>query len=147
MITGEFNYSLDDKGRLMIPAKMRSEIMGNILILTRGIEKCLWLFIPEVWKKISESLMTSTSIFQEKARMIQRRFIAPAQEVEIDRSGRIIIPPTLRDSVGLKKECIVIGMLNRMEIWDEVAYREYWESKESEFQAATEEIGAHLKIN
>lgn len=144
MITGEYRYSLDEKGRLMIPAKIRSDITGNILILTRGIEKCLWLFSPEEWKSISDKLLASTSIFQEKTRLIQRRFIAPAQEVEIDRSGRIVIPSTLREYGGFKKDCIVIGMLNRLEIWDDVVYQDYWEDKEQEFQAAAEELGAKL---
>jgi len=144
MITGEYRYSLDEKGRLMIPAKIRADITGNVLILTRGIEKCLWLFSPEEWKIISGKLLASTSIFQEKTRLIQRRFIAPAQEVEIDRTGRIVIPSTLREYGGLTKECIVLGMLNRLEIWDDVVYQNYWEDKESEFQAAAEELGAKL---
>jgi MraZ protein len=144
MITGEYRYSLDEKGRLMVPAKIRADITGNVLILTRGIEKCLWLFSPEEWKIISGKLLASTSIFQEKTRLIQRRFIAPAQEVEIDRTGRIVIPSTLREYGGLTKECIVLGMLNRLEIWDDVVYQNYWEDKESEFQAAAEELGAKL---
>ena len=144
MITGEYRYSLDEKGRLMIPAKIRTDITGNVLILTRGIEKCLWLFSPEEWKDISGKLLSSTSIFQEKTRLIQRRFIAPAQEVEIDKSGRIVIPSTLREYGGLKKDCIVIGMLNHLEIWDDVVYQDYWEDKEQEFQTAAEELGAKL---
>jgi MraZ protein len=144
MITGEYRYSLDDKGRLMIPAKIRTDITGNVLVLTRGIEKCLWLFSPEEWKDISGKLLSSTSIFQEKTRLIQRRFIAPAQEVEIDKSGRIVIPSTLREYGGLKKDCIVIGMLNHLEIWDDVVYQDYWEDKEQEFQTAAEELGAKL---
>lgn len=144
MITGEYRYSLDDKGRLMIPAKIRTDITGNVLILTRGIEKCLWLFSPDEWKNISGKLLSSTSIFQEKTRLIQRRFIAPAQEVEIDKSGRIMVPSTLRDYGGLKKDCIIIGMLNHLEIWDDVVYQDYWEDKEHEFQAAAEELGAKL---
>jgi len=144
MITGEYRYSLDEKGRLMVPAKIRADITGNVLILTRGIEKCLWLFSPEEWKSISGKLLASTSIFQEKTRLIQRRFIAPAQEVEIDRTGRIVIPSTLREYGGLTKECIVLCMLNRLEIWDDVVYQNYWEDKESEFQAAAEGLGAKL---
>jgi MraZ protein len=146
MITGEYKYSLDEKGRLMIPVKIRGEITGNVLVVTRGIEKCLWVFQPEEWKDISKKLLTSTSIFKEKTRLIHRRFIAPAQELEIDKSGRIAIPPTLREYGGLLKDCIVIGMLNRMEIWDEETYKTYWENKEAEFLEAAEEIGENVKM-
>jgi MraZ protein len=144
MLTGEYRCSLDEKGRLMIPAKIRSEISGNILILTRAIDRCLWLFTPEEWRKISEKLLSSTSIFQEKARLIQRRFLAPAQESEIDRSGRIIVSPVLREYGELTKDCVILGMINRIEIWSERIYRSYWESKEDEFQEAAESIGDSL---
>jgi MraZ protein len=145
MITGEYRYSLDDKGRLMIPARVRSEITGNILILTRGIDRCLWLFPPEQWKVKSEQLLSSTSLFHEKDRLIHRRIIAPAQEVEVDRSGRIVVPPTLRDYGGLTKDCIVLGMLTHMEIWDEQGYRQYTEASEGRFLEAAEEIGDRLR--
>ena len=77
MITGEFRCSLDEKGRLLIPAKMRAEVTGNVVILTRGVENCLWFFPPEEWKSFSEKLIGSTSLFQEESRLIQRRMIAP----------------------------------------------------------------------
>ena len=146
MLTGEHRCSLDDKGRLLIPAKIRSEISGSILVLTRGIDKCIWLFPPDEWRSISEKLMASTSVFQEKARMIQRRFIAPAQETEIDRNGRIIISPILREYGELSKDCVILGMLSRLEIWAERIYRSYWDNKEEDFQEAAEEIGDKLKI-
>ena len=146
MVTGEYRYSLDEKGRLMIPARMRTEIAGNILVLTRGIDRCLWLFPPEEWSEISSKLLESFSIFQKKARLIHRRIIAPAQETEIDRTGRITIPTTLREYAGLNKECIIIGMLKRLEVWDEEVYRTYSDINEEEFQEAAEEIGNELKI-
>ena len=146
MVTGEYRYSLDEKGRLMIPAKIRTEISGNVLVMTRGIDKCLWLFPPEEWTDISEKLLGSFSIFQKKARLIHRRIIAPAQETEIDRTGRITIPQTLREYANLKKDCIIIGMLKRLEVWDEDVYRSYSDINEEEFQEAAEEIGNELKI-
>lgn len=146
MIIGEYRISLDEKGRIMIPARIRSDIAGNLLIITRGIDQCLWLFPPDEWKLISDKLLATTSIFQEKARMMHRRFIAPAQEVEIDKAGRIMVPTTLRSYGGLKKDCIIMGMLNHLEIWDEEFYRGYWEDKEEDFQQAAEEIGEKFKI-
>lgn len=144
MIMGEFKYSLDEKGRLMIPARVRTEILGNALIITRGVEKCLWLFPPEEWKKIAGSLLDSTSLFQEKARLIQRRIIAPAQDIEIDRSGRISIPSTLRDYAGLQKECKILAIQTYMEIWDDETYARYLDETEAQFKEAAEAIGNKL---
>lgn len=144
MITGEFRCTLDEKGRLLIPARIRSEIPGTIVVLTRGVERCLWVFPPEEWKIFSENLVGSTSLFQEKARLIQRRMIAPAQDAEIDRSGRIVVPPTLRDYAGLAKECIVLGLKNYFEIWAETSWNAYLEENEGRFKEATEELGGRI---
>ncbi|MGD0723950.1 MAG: division/cell wall cluster transcriptional repressor MraZ [Spirochaetia bacterium] len=146
MITGEFRCSLDEKGRLLIPARMRTEVAGNEIILTRGVENCLWLFPPEEWKTFSENLIGSTSLFQEKARLIQRRMIAPAQETEIDKAGRIVIPQTLREYADLKKECLILGLKKYMEIWSEVAYQEYLAENEAKFKEAAEELGGRITL-
>ena len=141
VITGEFRNSLDEKGRLMVPVKMRAEIEGIKLILTRGAEKCLWLFPPEEWKVFSENLLASTSIYEKKGRLVRRRIIAPAQDVEIDKNGRIIIPQTMREYADLKKECVILGQGTSMEIWDDDYYRAYWDENEPEFHEAFEELG------
>ncbi len=146
MITGEFRYSLDEKNRLLIPSRIRVEIPGNSIILTRGVEQCLWLFTHEEWKKVCQSLIGSTSLFQEKARLMQRRIVAPAQETEVDRTGRIIIPPTLREFAGLKKECIILGIQTYLEIWDEAGYTAYLAENESRFKEAAEEIGNKIAL-
>ena len=144
MISGEYRYALDEKGRLMVPAKVRSEVVGNVMILTRGVDRCLWLFPFDEWQKLSENLIAATSPFSERARLIQRRILAPAQEVEIDRSGRIAIPPTLREFATLKKECTILGMVKYLEIWDEPAYTAYLEDNEERFKEAAEEIGGAI---
>jgi MraZ protein len=146
MITGEFRCSLDEKGRLLIPAKIRTDVVGNVIILTRGVERCLWLFPPEEWKTFSEKLIGSTSLFQEQARLIQRRMIAPAQETEIDRTGRIMVPQTLREYAELKKDCIVLGLKKYIEIWSESAYTAYLEETESKFKQAAEELGGRIAL-
>jgi MraZ protein len=146
MLTGEFRYSLDDKNRLMIPARIRADIAGNSVVLTRGVDKCLWLFTHEEWGKVVQSLIGSTSLFQEKARLMQRRIIAPAQETEIDRSGRISIPTTLKEFAELKKECIVLGIQSYIEIWDEESYLSYLQANESRFKEAAEEIGNKIAL-
>ncbi len=146
MITGEFRCSLDEKGRLLIPARMRTEVVGNTIILTRGIEKCLWLFPPDEWKSFSENLIGSTSLLQENARLIQRRMIAPAQETEIDKAGRIVIPQTLREYAELKKDCLVLGLKKYMEIWSEASYVAYLDENEAKFKQAAEELGGRIAL-
>ena len=146
MITGEYRCSLDDKGRLLIPARMRSEVAGNVMILTRGVENCLWLFPPEEWRVFSEKLIGSTSLFQEEARLIQRRMIAPAQETEIDKAGRIVVPPTLREYGELKKECLVLGLKKYMEVWSEPVYQAYLSENEAKFKEAAEKLGGRIVL-
>ena len=146
MITGEYKASLDDKGRILVPSRVRAEIDEGSIVLTRGIDRCLWLFPPAEWQRIAGKLMDSTSIFQSRARMIQRRIIAPAQEAEFDKAGRINISPSLREYAGLQKECVILGIDSFLEIWDEGEYRAYWDQNESEFQQAAEELGKIIAV-
>lgn len=146
MIAGEYHNSIDEKGRLSLPTKLRSDIPGSIVVITQGVDKCLWLFPPEEWQRISESLMSSTSLFQSRARLIQRRIIAPAQEVEIDKTGRINIAPSLREYAGLTRDAVILGIKSYVEIWDEATYRDYWADKEAEFQEAAEELGKIISV-
>ena len=85
--------------------------------------------------------MESTSLFAARARLVQRRIIAPAQEVEVDKLGRIAIPQSLREFASLAKDCVILGISKYIEIWDAEAYRRYLEENESEFLAAAEELG------
>lgn len=141
MITGEFRNTLDEKGRLLLPSKMRVELPGNSLILTRGIDRCLWLFPPEEWARISENLLTSISPFQQKARLLQRRIVAPAQEVEIDKAGRITVPQAMREFAGLQRDVVILGIKKYIELWDAEELERYWELHEEEFQEAAEDLG------
>ena len=146
MITGEYKNTIDDKGRLLSPSRMRGGITGNIIIVTRGVEKCLWMFPPEEWKRITSILLDSTSLFKSKTRLLQRRIIAPAQECEIDKAGRINIPPTLRESAGLSRDAVILGIERYMEIWDEKAYEQFLNESETEFKEAAEELGEVLPL-
>ncbi len=141
LLTGEFRNSLDEKGRLSLPARLREGLAGTDFVLTQGVDPCLWLFSPEEWESLSQKLMASTSIFQAKSRLVQRRILAPAQEVEVDKLGRISIPQSLREWAGLSKDCVILGITKYIEIWDAEAYRSYTAQSESEFQAAAEELG------
>ena len=146
MITGEFHVTLDDKGRIMLPSRVRAHFDEATIALTQGVDKCLWIFAPEDWKRICDNLMESTNLFQARARLIQRRIIAPAQETEFDKSGRITVSPALRDYAFLKKECVILGIGSYLEIWDVDTYKTYWEANETEFQAAAEELGKILSL-
>jgi len=141
MLTGEFRAAIDEKGRVLIPARLRNEVAGNTLIVTRGIENCLWVFAPLEWQRIADSLMRAASPFQAKARMLQRRIIAPAQDIELDKLGRLNIPGSLQESAELKRECVILGLMKYMEIWDVETYQKYTESTQDEFQDAAEELG------
>lgn len=142
LLTGEFKNTLDEKGRLSLPVRLRSELPGNILVMTQGVDRCLWLFAPDQWKILSQKLMETTSPFQARSRMVQRRIIAPAQEVEIDKAGRIAIPQSLREFAVLNRECVILGIDKYIEIWDVDQYRQYWNENEAEFRSAAEELGS-----
>ncbi|MDA3950854.1 MAG: division/cell wall cluster transcriptional repressor MraZ [Spirochaeta sp.] len=146
MITGQYRNALDDKGRLLVPSKLRSEVPGNTLVITSGIDRCLWLFPPEEWKQLSDKLMEAASPFSRRARLLQRRIIAPAQEVELDKTGRILIPPSLKETAGLRKECILHGIKKYIEIWDVDEYKAYLDENENEFQEAAEELGGSVSF-
>ncbi len=141
MLTGEYRNSLDEKGRILIPARLRSGIPGNSLVVTRGVDRCLWLFPPEEWRNLASNLMEAASPFQKRARLLQRRIIAPAQEIELDKAGRLNIPVTLAESAGLQRECMVLGIEKYLEIWDMEEYQKYFDETEDEFREAAEELG------
>lgn len=147
MLTGEYKNMIDEKGRLLIPAKLRASIDGNVLMITRGVEKCLWLFLPEEWEVITSRIMGGAgAMFDARTRLLQRRIIAPAQECEIDKAGRIHIPPTLRESTGmeLKNEAVILGINNYLELWSVSGYEEYLVRSEEEFEQASQSLSEAL---
>jgi MraZ protein len=141
MLTGEYNNTLDDKGRLSFPAKFREELACETLVVTKGPDNCLWAFHPAKWEEVKRKIMENTSPFQAKARLVQRTFVAPAQEVEIDKAGRIAVPPSLRDYAALAKDCVVAGVETYFEIWDRARRDEYCARAETELGVAAEELG------
>lgn len=137
LLTGEYRNTLDEKGRILFPSRLRSQITGNVLIITKSIDNCLWLYTPEEWKELSEKIMGSASPFDQKARLVIRHLIAPAQEVEFDKAGRLSIPQSLREYAGLSKDCVVLGVNRFIELWDAAKYQEYSEQNESALIDAT----------
>jgi MraZ protein len=116
--TGDFACALDDKGRIILPAKVRLELPENQLVVTKSVEPCLWLFTMEEWKTVSSDIMSRASLWDEESRYLVRWVVSPAQTIEIDRTGRIVIPQTLREYAGLSKEARLLWMMSSMELWD-----------------------------
>lgn len=147
MLSGEYRNMIDDKGRLMIPSRLRSALAGNTLIITRGVERCLWMMLPDEWKKLSERIMGgSWAMFDSRTRLLQRRIIAPAQECEIDRSGRINIPQTLRDAADLssRQEAVILGINTFIELWNVDQFDTYMTESEKEFEEASQALSQTL---
>ena len=142
LLTGEYRNTLDEKGRILFPTRLRNELTGNVLILTQALDRCLWLFTPEEWKNLSGKIMESASPFNAQARLVLRRLIAPAQEVEFDKAGRLSIPQSLREYANLSKDCIVLGVNRYIELWDSAEYKTYLEETEASFNEATEELSS-----
>ena len=126
MLIGQYEHTIDAKKRLALPAKFRGEL-GDKIIITRGIEGCLAVYTEAEWKIMSDKLSTLT-ISQAEARSFTRMILAGAMEVALDKLGRILVPDYLKEYAGLKKNVVVCGLSNRLEIWDS----EKWETYKKE---------------
>lgn len=144
LLTGEYRNTLDEKGRILFPAKLRNELFGesekNILIVTQSFDRCLWLYTLEEWKALSFKIMETASPFSKQNRLVLRSLIAPAQEVELDKAGRLSIPQSLREYAGLSKDCIILGINRYMELWDSESYKSYLEENEQDLKDAAEAL-------
>ena len=127
MLIGEYSNTMDDKGRIQFPAKLRSVLNQESLIITQGLDECLMLFTTEEWASLTAKMEVKASIFDSRKRLVMRRFVAPAQNVEFDKSGRLSIPQSLRDFASLNPggECIIFGMNKYMELWDAAVFRKF----------------------
>lgn len=144
MLIGEYCNTLDEKGRILFPAKLRSVLQQEVLMVTQGLDHCLMLFTMEEWASLNEKILGSASLFNDQKRLVLRRFIAPAQKLEFDRSGRLSIPQSLREYAGLSGECTILGINKYMELWDSASYCDYLEKTESSFQQAAESMSGIL---
>jgi len=138
MFIGEFNYKIDAKKRLAVPAKFRDDLDGKVVV-TRGLDGCLFLYQLDEWRKLAEKI-SNLPLSQADARSFARVMLAGAMEVEIDSSGRILIPDYLKEYADLEKEITIAGVYNRMEIWDKDKWEDYKEKTESEVGDIAEEL-------
>ena len=141
LLIGEYRNTLDEKGRIQFPAKLRTVLEQNELMVTQGLDHCLMLFTVEEWKELNQKIVGSASLFNDQKRLVMRRFIAPAQKIEFDKSGRLSIPQSLREYASLSGECVILGINKYMELWNAETYKEYLEATESSFQQAAESMG------
>ena len=135
LFTGEYECKMDAKGRLTLPSKVKSklpEVSGNQLVLSLGLEPCLVIYPSVEYRKIY-SQIASMNEFNEEFRRLQRNFFRRMAEVELDGAGRILIPKTMSKYANLDKEIILVGMGNRMELWDSTVYGEYIINDNKEF--------------
>jgi len=138
MFIGEFGHNLDAKGRVAIPAKFRRTISSGAII-TRGLDKCLFVFTKKDWEKLAEKLIT-LPLAQANSRAFVRLMLSGASDVELDSQGRILVPDYLRKYAGVSKAVKVIGVYNRMEIWDEKGWEAYKKKTESESDQIAEKM-------
>ncbi|HYU64939.1 MAG TPA: division/cell wall cluster transcriptional repressor MraZ [Candidatus Paceibacterota bacterium] len=138
MLIGEYQHNLDLKKRLAIPSKFRKEL-GEGAVLTRGLDNCLFVFPLKQWEQLADKL-SNLPMSQQKTRAFGRLLLSGAVEVEFDGLGRILIPEYLKNYAGLKKEAVITGVHNRLEIWDS----KKWETYKANIEKNSDEIAEKL---
>jgi MraZ protein len=138
---GEYTYSIDQKGRVALPAKFRDELKQGCVV-TRGLDKSLFIYPVKEWDKIAKKL-ADMPITSPKARAFARLMLAGAMAVDLDRQGRITIPGYLRDFASIKAIVVVAGLYDRLEVWSQESWKEYQEAteKDDDFAANLEDLG------
>lgn len=138
MFIGEYSHSIDQKGRMAIPVKMRGKLSDGAVV-TKGLDSCLFVYPKNEWEKLAEKL-ASLPISDTKARAFARNLLAGAMELEFDKQGRVLLPGYLRQYASLSGNAIIAGLYNRVEIWNEKSWNEY----KNKIETNTEEITEHL---
>ncbi len=139
MFIGEYQHLIDPKKRLAVPSKFRDELKNKVVV-TRGLDKCLFVYPMKVWQTLAEKL-GAIPVGEASTRSFVRLMLAGATDVEIDRQGRILIPDYLKEYAGLDKNVIIAGIYNRLEIWDEAKWNEYKKSAEKNTDEIAEQLG------
>jgi len=138
MLMGEYHHNIDDKGRLVIPNKFREEL-GDTFVIARGIEKCLYVYSNHEWEKLVAKLNT-LPFTKKDARTFTRTFFSGATVCEFDKNGRINITSPLVSYAGLTKECVIIGVNDRLEIWDENLFADFLNDNSKQLDLIAENL-------
>lgn len=144
LLIGEYRNTLDEKGRVLFPSKLRSALTQDSLIIAKGLGKSLMLYTPEYWTEFKTRLLENTSLFSQQGRLLRTRFLGTAQVVEFDKAGRISVPQLLREYAGLTKDCVIVGVERYVELWDAEEYRKNMEDIENSLPDA---MGALAEVN
>ena len=140
MFYGEYSHGIDGKGRIILPARLREVAKENGIekfYVTRGLDKCIFMFAESEWR-LQENKFKSLSFTKEQARHFNRLFFSGAVEAVPDRLGRFIIPDYLKSFAGIKKDAVVIGVANRIEIWDTKSWQEFFNKSSVDFEKTAE---------
>ena len=139
MLTGEFNHSIDSKGRLIIPSKFR-EILGEDFVITKGLDGCLFLYPNNEWQ-IFENKLRTLPITNKNARTFTRFFLGSAVDGGLDKQGRVLVSSALREFAGLEKEVVLVGVLDRVEIWDKAK----WANNNADVEGNMDDIASQME--
>jgi MraZ protein len=139
---GQYHHTLDEKDRFVLPAKFREKLKlfkEKKFYITRGLEGCLFLFTESIWKKLEEKLK-SLSFTKKQARFFNRLYFSGAQEIEIDSQGRITILSYLKDFAQIKREIVIVGVGDRIEVWDKSRWEKFYEENREKFEEIAEDL-------
>ena len=139
MFMGEYNHTIDAKGRLIVPAKFR-EILGDNFIVTKGLDGCLFVYPNDEWTRFEEKLK-SLPLTNKNARQFTRFFLAGAAACEVDKQGRILLPQVLREFASLEKDVVLVGVASRSEIWS----RERWDESMNTYDGDMDEVAENME--
>lgn len=138
MLMGEYNHTIDEKGRIIIPAKFREEL-GRAFIITRGLEECLFVYPKPHWDKIVNKL-NQLPFTKKDARSFMRFFLSGATAMEFDKQGRINITSPLISYAGLEKNCVIVGVGDRLEIWSEENWNKFYNTNKEDLSDIAENL-------
>ncbi len=139
MLIGEYQHTVDPKKRLSLPSKFRKEL-GKTVIITRGLDQCLFIYAPGAWKKLTEKF-AELSLGSIDTRGFNRFMLSGAVDTEVDGAGRILIPDFLKDFAGLQTDVVVAGIGNRVEVWDKKRWDEYKKHIETDANQIAQKLG------
>jgi MraZ protein len=139
MLIGQYSHTIDGKKRVSLPSKIRKEIGKNI-ILTRGLDNCIFVYSEKEWEKASKD-MSDLSYGQASSRGFNRFLLSGAVDVEIDSAGRVLIPDHLKEFARLNVNVVIVGLRNRLEIWDEKRWKDYTKKIERDADTLAERLG------
>lgn len=137
MLVGEFQHNIDAKGRMIMPAKFREEL-GEKFVVTKGLDKCLFVFAASEWEKLDKQL---SELSLSKGRKTQRFFYGGMMDCEIDKQGRVLVPANLREYAGLEKDVVVVGLARRAEIWSKTE----WDKQNEQFIEDADDVALQME--